>query len=167
MLLPRRQLKPRTFRASVGQTILVGGLARIDLLHLPAQTIYLTVWASDEVSCHYGRTDKAEERYADCTAAASCTTAAAASCTAPSTLLYESSPRAGKCCCNQVVADLLVAATFCKMPCCNQLSMLLCCAIEHSCISTVHVSWLFMRHCEQIAQAVVLRGLFPVCMLFH
>lgn len=66
MLLPRRQLKPRTFRASVGQTILVGGLARVDLLHLPAQTIYLTVWASDEVSCHYGRTDKAEERCAGC-----------------------------------------------------------------------------------------------------
>ncbi|KAL3133955.1 hypothetical protein ABBQ32_008402 [Trebouxia sp. C0010 RCD-2024] len=63
MLLPRRKLKPRTFRATVGQTILVGGLARVDLVHLPAQTIYLTVWASDEVSCHYGRTDKADERY--------------------------------------------------------------------------------------------------------
>ena len=79
MLLPRRQLKPRTFRASVGQTILVGGLARIDLLHLPAQTIYLTVWASDEVSCHYGRTDKAEERYANlCTAHSMCFCAKAA-----------------------------------------------------------------------------------------
>lgn len=62
MLLPRRKLKPRTFRASVGQTILVGGLARMDLMHLPAQTMYLTIWASDEVSCHYGRTDNADER---------------------------------------------------------------------------------------------------------
>lgn len=66
MLLPRRKLKPRTFRASVGQTILVGGLARMDLMHLPAQTMYLTIWASDEVSCHYGRTDNADERCVCC-----------------------------------------------------------------------------------------------------
>lgn len=64
MLLPRRQMKPRTFRASAGQTIFVGGLARVDLVQIPAQTIYLTVWASDEVACHYGRTDKADERCA-------------------------------------------------------------------------------------------------------
>ena len=64
MLLPKRQIKARTFRASAGQTIFLGGLARLDLLQLPAQTIYLTVWASDEVTCHYGRTDKADERCA-------------------------------------------------------------------------------------------------------
>lgn len=62
MLLPRRQLKPRTFRAAADQTILIGGLARVDVVKLPAQSLYLTVWASDEVSCHYGRTDKASER---------------------------------------------------------------------------------------------------------
>ena len=62
MLLPRRQLKPRTFRASADQTVFLGGLARIDVVQIPAQTIYLTVWASDEVSCHYGRTDKADDR---------------------------------------------------------------------------------------------------------
>ena len=64
MLLPRRQLKPRTFRASAGQTIFVGGLARFDLVQIPAQTMYLTVWASDEVACHYGRTETAGERCA-------------------------------------------------------------------------------------------------------
>ena len=42
--------------------MLVGALARIDVVKIPAQTIYLTVWASDEVSCHYGRTDRAQER---------------------------------------------------------------------------------------------------------
>ena len=62
MLLPRRQLKPRTFRASADQTVFLGGLARIDVVQIPAPTIYLTVWASDEVSCHYGRTDKADDR---------------------------------------------------------------------------------------------------------
>lgn len=64
MLLPKRQLKPRTFRANADQTILIGGLARVDVLSIPGQSLYLTVWASDEVSCHYGRTDKAKERYA-------------------------------------------------------------------------------------------------------
>ncbi|DBB17163.1 TPA: hypothetical protein ACH3X3_014236 [Trebouxia sp. C0006] len=62
MLLPRRQLKPRTFRASADQTVFLGGLARIDVVQIPAQTIYLTIWASDEVTCHYGRTDKAGDR---------------------------------------------------------------------------------------------------------
>lgn len=62
MLLPKRRLKPRTFRASAGQTIFLGGLARFDVVQIPAQTVYLTVWASDEVSCHYGSTEKADER---------------------------------------------------------------------------------------------------------
>lgn len=63
MLLPKRRLKARTFRASADQTILIGGLARIDVLQIPGQSLYLTLWASDEVSCHYGRTDRAQERY--------------------------------------------------------------------------------------------------------
>ena len=116
MLLPRRQLKPRTFRASSGQSILVGGLARVDLLQLPAQTIYLTVWASDEVSCHYGRTDKAEER-----------------CAAHSMLTWKSSPSAG----NAVIIRLLHICLLqlpCAKGCCNQLSVLLCFAIKHACI---------------------------------
>lgn len=131
MLLPRRQLKPRTFRASVGQTILVGGLARVDLLHLPAQTIYLTVWASDEVSCHYGRTDKAEERCADLQ-------------TSHSRLLCQSSPRAGTRLLQIILRkglliDLLQSDV--KMP---------CFAIKHSCIQTVHVSLLFIVRRQQI-----------------
>ena len=62
MLLPRRQLKPRTFRAGVGQTIMVGGCGRVDILAAPAATIYLTVWASEDIVCHMGKTDSAEER---------------------------------------------------------------------------------------------------------
>ena len=62
MLLPRRQLKPRTFRAAPGQTVFVGGLARIDVLTAPGATLYLTVWASDEVVCHFAKTEGAERR---------------------------------------------------------------------------------------------------------
>lgn len=155
-MLPRRQLKPRTFRASVGQTILVGGLARVDLLQLPAQTIYLTVWASDEVSCHYGRTDKAEERCADV-------------CIAHSMHLCSISPSTG----HNVVIRLwkicllqLPCATGCWIPCYHQLSMLLCYATEHSCIYTVHVSLLFMVHCQQMGPAVVQYGLVSLLHAF-
>lgn len=64
MLLPRRRLKPRTFRASVGQTIFVGGVLRIDVQSSPGATLYVTVWASDELVCHFGKTDSADERLA-------------------------------------------------------------------------------------------------------
>ncbi|KAK9814077.1 hypothetical protein WJX72_000361 [[Myrmecia] bisecta] len=64
MLLPRRRLRPRTFRAGAGQTVLIGGIARIDVLKAPAATLYLTLWASDDINCHFGRTDTADDRYA-------------------------------------------------------------------------------------------------------
>ena len=64
MLLPRRKLKPRTFRASVGQTIFVGGVLRIDVQASPGATLYVTVWASDELICHFGKTDSADDRCA-------------------------------------------------------------------------------------------------------
>eukprot|EP00891_Asterochloris_glomerata_P009751 jgi/Astpho2/9751/fgenesh1_pm.00149_%23_16_t len=65
MLLPRRQIKPRTFRTAPGQTVFIGGLARIDVLTAPGPTLYLTVWASDEVVCHFAKTEGAEQRYED------------------------------------------------------------------------------------------------------
>eukprot|EP00887_Chlorella_sp_A99_P007378 scaffold2.g7378.t1 len=64
MVLPRRPLRPRTFRAAPGQSVSVGGLARIDVLESPGATLYLSVFVSDEVACHFGKTDGAEERYA-------------------------------------------------------------------------------------------------------
>ncbi|CAL5226853.1 g9719 [Coccomyxa viridis] len=63
MLLPRRKLKPRTFRAAVGQTIFVGGVLRVDVQDTPGATLYVTVWASDELICHFGKTESADERY--------------------------------------------------------------------------------------------------------
>jgi hypothetical protein len=62
MVLPRRPLKPRTFRLGVGQSVAVGGLARLDVLGCPGATLYLTVFASDEIVCHLGKTETAEER---------------------------------------------------------------------------------------------------------
>ncbi|PSC71397.1 IMP dehydrogenase GMP reductase [Micractinium conductrix] len=63
MVLPRRPLKPRTFRVGSGQTVMVGGLARVDVLDIPGATIYLNVFASDEIGCHMGKTEGADARY--------------------------------------------------------------------------------------------------------
>ena len=62
MLLPKKRLKPRTFRAAVGQTVFIGGLVRIDVAESPGATLYITVWAADELICHFGRTEAADER---------------------------------------------------------------------------------------------------------
>ncbi|KAL4448813.1 hypothetical protein ABPG77_007530 [Micractinium sp. CCAP 211/92] len=63
MVLPRRQLKPRTFRIGAGQTVMIGGLARIDVVSCPGATLYLSVFVSDEIGCHLGKTEGADARY--------------------------------------------------------------------------------------------------------
>ncbi|KAI3430584.1 hypothetical protein D9Q98_005177 [Chlorella vulgaris] len=63
MVLPKRPLKPRTFRIGSGQTVTIGGLARLDVLQSPGATLYLSVFVSDEVVCHLGKTETADERY--------------------------------------------------------------------------------------------------------
>ena len=45
-LLPSKQLKPRTFRIGPGHTLLLGGLARLDVVAALSSTIYLTVFVS-------------------------------------------------------------------------------------------------------------------------
>jgi hypothetical protein len=62
MVLPRRRLKPRTWRLGEGSSLLIGGLARVDVVASPAPTLYLTAYVSDDVVCHMGRTDGAGER---------------------------------------------------------------------------------------------------------
>ena len=64
LLLPRRRLRPRTFRAAPGQTVFCGGVLRCDVLACPGATLYLTVWASDDLACHFGKTEGADERCA-------------------------------------------------------------------------------------------------------
>eukprot|EP00242_Pyramimonas_sp_CCMP2087_P010112 CAMPEP_0198205970 /NCGR_PEP_ID=MMETSP1445-20131203/9494_1 /TAXON_ID=36898 /ORGANISM="Pyramimonas sp., Strain CCMP2087" /LENGTH=627 /DNA_ID=CAMNT_0043878475 /DNA_START=46 /DNA_END=1929 /DNA_ORIENTATION=+ len=60
MVLPRRRLKPRTYRIPKGSTLHMGGLVRLDVVDCPGATMYLTVWASSDVCVHLGKTEKAE-----------------------------------------------------------------------------------------------------------
>lgn len=57
----RKELRPRTFRIKAGQSVHIGGLTRLDVLEASVQTIYVTVWASPNVSLHLGKTENAEE----------------------------------------------------------------------------------------------------------
>uniref|UniRef100_A0A453JG49 Uncharacterized protein n=2 Tax=Aegilops tauschii subsp. strangulata TaxID=200361 RepID=A0A453JG49_AEGTS len=57
----RKELRPRTFRVKAGQSVHIGGLTRLDLLEASVQTIYVTVWASANISLHLGKTENAEE----------------------------------------------------------------------------------------------------------
>lgn len=59
----RKELKPRTFRVKVGSTVHVAGLLRLDVMEAPSESIYVTVWASALLSCHMGKTEKAEELF--------------------------------------------------------------------------------------------------------
>ncbi len=75
MLLPRRRLRPRTYRLGEGQSVLMGGCARVDVVASPGATLYLTVWASDDIICHFGRTEGVDLRCARkqfCTKLVSC-----------------------------------------------------------------------------------------------
>ena len=61
-LLPSKQLKGRTYRVGAGSTLLIGGLARVDVLSSPGATLYLTVYVSHYVDLHMGKTEGVEER---------------------------------------------------------------------------------------------------------
>lgn len=41
----------------------VAGLLRLDVMEAPSESIYVTVWASALLSCHMGKTEKAEELF--------------------------------------------------------------------------------------------------------
>ena len=53
MILPKKRLIPRTYRAEIGGTIHIGGITRIDLIDAPQRTIYITIWCSNDVPLHY------------------------------------------------------------------------------------------------------------------
>ncbi|XP_071698734.1 GTP-binding protein BRASSINAZOLE INSENSITIVE PALE GREEN 2, chloroplastic [Rutidosis leptorrhynchoides] len=61
MIEIRKELRPRTYRIKQGQAIHVGGLMRLDLTQASVQTIYVTVWASPNVSLHFGKIENADE----------------------------------------------------------------------------------------------------------
>ena len=56
-LLPRDgALKPRTYRIGPNRTVFIGGVARLDVAEFRGGTVYLTVWASDAIPLHLGKT---------------------------------------------------------------------------------------------------------------
>jgi len=61
LAMPRKQLRPRTYRLGPGKSVSVGGLARLDVTESDGATIYLTVWASQMMVLHMGATDKSAE----------------------------------------------------------------------------------------------------------
>ncbi|CAL5193400.1 unnamed protein product [Lathyrus oleraceus] len=61
MLEIRKELRPRSYRIKARQAIHVGGLARLDLIEATVKTLYVTVWASPNVSLHMGKTENANE----------------------------------------------------------------------------------------------------------
>ncbi|XP_057249155.1 GTP-binding protein BRASSINAZOLE INSENSITIVE PALE GREEN 2, chloroplastic [Beta vulgaris subsp. vulgaris] len=63
MIEIRKELRPRSYRIKARQTIHVGGLVRLDLVQASVQTIYVTVWASPNVSLHLGKSENADETW--------------------------------------------------------------------------------------------------------
>ncbi|XP_059668359.1 GTP-binding protein BRASSINAZOLE INSENSITIVE PALE GREEN 2, chloroplastic [Cornus florida] len=61
MIEIRKELRPRTYRIKQGQAVHVGGLMRLDLNHASVETIYVTIWASLNVSLHLGKIENADE----------------------------------------------------------------------------------------------------------
>lgn len=61
MVLPRKPLMPKTYRLPVGNSLHIGALARLDVEALPGRTAYFTLWASDDIMTHMGKTSKANE----------------------------------------------------------------------------------------------------------
>ncbi|GLJ54613.1 hypothetical protein SUGI_1173220 [Cryptomeria japonica] len=55
-----KELKPRTYRLKVGQSVHVGGLMRVDIEKSSVETIYLTIWASPLVPLHLGKEENAD-----------------------------------------------------------------------------------------------------------
>ena len=49
------------FYLQVGQAVHVGGLVRLDLNQASVETIYVTIWASPNVSLHMGKIENADE----------------------------------------------------------------------------------------------------------
>lgn len=60
-----KELKPRTYRIKAGHSIHVGGLMRLDIEELSADSIYITVWASPYLPLHMGKTENVQKMLED------------------------------------------------------------------------------------------------------
>ncbi|KAK9291174.1 hypothetical protein L1049_009362 [Liquidambar formosana] len=63
MIEIRKELQPRTYRMKARQTVHVGGLMRLDLNQASVETIYVTTFASPNVSLHMGKIENADETW--------------------------------------------------------------------------------------------------------
>ncbi|CAG9467096.1 unnamed protein product [Pedinophyceae sp. YPF-701] len=54
-----KTLQPRTYRLGEGRSVTIAGLARVDVIESPHATLYLTVWASQNLVLHMGKTERA------------------------------------------------------------------------------------------------------------
>lgn len=57
----RKELQTRTYRIKAGQAIHIGSLVRLDLTQASVETIYVSIWASPNVSLHLGKVENADE----------------------------------------------------------------------------------------------------------
>lgn len=57
----RKEMRPRTYRVMAGDTIHVGGLVRLDVRSISASSMYITVWGSTFLICHFAKMHKADE----------------------------------------------------------------------------------------------------------
>ncbi|KDP44309.1 hypothetical protein JCGZ_19176 [Jatropha curcas] len=53
-----KELKPRTYRIKEGHSVHIGGLIRLDIEELSADSVYVTVWASPYLPLHMGKAEK-------------------------------------------------------------------------------------------------------------
>eukprot|EP00793_Prasinoderma_coloniale_P001755 PRCOL_00003561-RA len=63
-LMPGGRLRPRTWRMAAGQSLALGGVARIEVVNSRSSgggALYLTAWLSGEVPCHMGKTERVLE----------------------------------------------------------------------------------------------------------
>ncbi|KAF2314509.1 hypothetical protein GH714_027145 [Hevea brasiliensis] len=60
-----KELKPRTYRVKEGHSVHIGGLIRLDIEELSADSVYVTVWASPYLPLHMGKTENASTMLED------------------------------------------------------------------------------------------------------
>ncbi|RZC74018.1 hypothetical protein C5167_049500 [Papaver somniferum] len=63
MIEIRKELQPRSFRIKARKSIHIGALMRLDLNQATVQTIYVTVFASPNISLHLGKLENADETW--------------------------------------------------------------------------------------------------------
>ncbi|KAI5065380.1 hypothetical protein GOP47_0020075 [Adiantum capillus-veneris] len=58
-----RSVAQRGYVGKVGDTIHVGGLARLDVKNISTSSMYITIWGSIFLTCHFAKTHKAGETF--------------------------------------------------------------------------------------------------------